>query len=179
VIHPDDIPRFRELGVVANAQPLWAQNEPQMLHLTIPFLGAERTGWQYPFGSLVRAGAALAFGSDWSVSSPNPLEEMHVAVNRRGFSDQTFAPNSESVAVPFLPKEAIDLPTAIRAFTMGSAHVNHLDDVTGSIEVGKYADLIVVDRDLFAHPADEIHAARVELTLVEGERVFVADGSDA
>jgi hypothetical protein len=178
VIHPDDIPRFRELGVVANAQPLWAQNEPQMLNLTIPFLGAERTGWQYPFGSLVRAGAALAFGSDWSVSSPNPLEEIHVAVNRRGFPDQTFAPNSESVAVPFLPGEAVDLPTAIRAFTMGSAYVNHLDDVTGSIEVGKYADLVVLDRDPFANPADEIHAARVELTLVEGERVFAADGFD-
>jgi len=175
VIHPDDIPRFRELGVVANAQPLWAQNEPQMLHLTIPFLGAERTAWQYPFGSLVRAGAALAFGSDWSVSSPNPLEEMHVAVNRRGFPDQTFAPNSESVTVPFLPEEAVDLPTAIRAFTMGSAYVNHLDDVTGSIEAGKYADLVVLDHDLFARPADEIHAARVELTLVEGERVFVAE----
>lgn len=179
VVHPDDIPRFRELGVVANAQPLWAQNEPQMLHLTVPFIGAERTGWQYPFGSLVRAGAALAFGSDWSVSSPNPLEEMHVAVNRRGFPDQTFAPNSESVAVPFVPEEAVDLPTAIRAFTMGSAYVNHLEEVTGSIEVGKYADLVVLDRDLFAHPMDEIHAARAELTLVEGERVFTADGFDA
>ena len=79
-MHPDDIPRFRELGAVANAQPLWAAHEGQMDELTIPFLGPDRASWQYPFASLVRAGAMLALGSDWSVSSPDPLEEMHVAV---------------------------------------------------------------------------------------------------
>jgi len=173
VIHPDDIPRFRSLAVVANAQPLWAQNEGQMVHLTIPFLGAERSGWQYPFGSLVRSGAALAFGSDWAVSSPNPLEEMHVAVTRTGFPEYPYAGESGD-AVPFLPNEAVDLETAIRAFTMGSAFVNHLDDVTGSIEVGKYADLVVLDRNLFEHPASEIHAAKALLTLVEGARVFTS-----
>jgi predicted amidohydrolase YtcJ len=175
VVNPDDVPRFKELGVVANAQPLWAQNEGQMLNLTIPFLGPERSGWQYPFGSLARGGATLAFGSDWSVSSPNPLEEMHVAVNRAGFPDQTYAPNAETSDAPFLPEEAVDLPTAIAAFTTGSAYVNHLDEVTGSIQAGKLADLVVLDRDLFAHPADEIYAAKVELTLVEGERVFTDD----
>jgi predicted amidohydrolase YtcJ len=175
VVNPADVPRFKELGVVANAQPLWAQNEGQMLNLTIPFLGPERSGWQYPFGSLARAGARLAFGSDWSVSSPNPLEEMHVAVNRTGFPDQTYAPSSEMTDEPFLPDEAVDLPTAIAAFTTGSAYVNHLDEVTGSIEPGKLADLVVLDRDLFAHPLDEIYAAKVELTLVEGERVFAGE----
>jgi len=175
VVNPDDVPRFKQLGVVANAQPLWAQNEGQMLNLTIPFLGPERSGWQYPFGSLARAGATLAFGSDWSVSSPNPLEEMHVAVNRTGFPDQTYAQNSETTDDPFLPEEAVDLPTAIEAFTRGSAYVNHLDDVTGSIESGKLADLVVVDRDLFAHPLTELYAAEVELTLIEGERVYAAE----
>jgi predicted amidohydrolase YtcJ len=175
VIHPDDVARFAALGVVANAQPLWAQNEPQMLRLTIPFLGEERSRWQYPFGSLRRAGARLAFGSDWSVSSANPLEEMHIAVNRTGFPDQTYAPKDRSSPEPFLPGEAVDLDTAIEAFTMGSAFVNHLDDVTGSIEVGKFADLVVLDRDPFAHPADEIYAARVQLTFVEGQRVYAAD----
>jgi hypothetical protein len=175
VVNPDDVPRFKELGVVANAQPLWAQNEGQMLNLTIPFLGPERSGWQYPFGSLARAGATLAFGSDWSVSSPNPLEEMHVAVNRIGFPDQTYAPNSETTDDPFLPDEAVDLPTAIEAFTRGSAFVNHLDDVTGSIESRKLADLVVLDRDLFAHPVTELYAAKVELTLIEGERVYAAE----
>ena len=82
VVHPDDIPRFRRLRAVANAQPLWAAHESQMDDLTIPFLGEPRWRWQYPFASLVRAGADLAMGSDWSVSSPDPLEEIHVAVNR-------------------------------------------------------------------------------------------------
>jgi predicted amidohydrolase YtcJ len=87
VIHPDDIPRFRELRVVANAQPLWAVHEGQMDDLTIPFLGEPRWRWVYPFGSLVRAGAVLAMGSDWFVSTPDPIEQLHVAVNR------TSAPN--------------------------------------------------------------------------------------
>ncbi len=173
VVHPDDIPRFRELNVVANGQPLWAMLEGQMVHLTIPFLGPERTGWQYPFGSLHRAGAVLAFGSDWSVSSPDPLEEMHVAVNRTEPSGYAYRDDADP-SEPFLPDERIDLPTAIAAFTMGSAYVNHLDDVTGSIEVGKYADLVVLDRDLFDQPVHEISEANVQLTFIEGELVYEA-----
>lgn len=168
VVHPDDVPRFRELGAVANAQPLWAAHESQMDDLTIPFLGEPRWRWQYPFGSLVRAGAMLAMGSDWSVSSPDPLEEIHVAVNRVMPDDYPYKVENREV---FLPGERIDLATAIAGFTMGSAYVNHLDEMTGSIEVGKYADLTVVDRNLFAHPAEEIAEATVELTLVEGHRV--------
>jgi len=173
VVHPDDVPRFRELGVIANAQPLWAVNEGQMLHLTIPFLGTERSAWQYPFGSLVRTGAVLAMGSDWSVSSANPLWEMHVAVNRT-------APNADEygggTGEPFLPDERIGLPTALAGFTINSAYVNHLDHLTGSIEVGKRADLAVLDRDLFAHPVEEIADASVMLTFVDGERVYDAEG---
>lgn len=174
VIHPDDLPRFSGLGVVANMQPLWAMNEGQMVNLTIPFLGPERSTWQYPFASLLRAGAMLAGGSDWSVSSPNPIWEMHVAVNRTSFPEYVYGADERAEREPFLPQERIGLPAAIAAFTMGSAYVNHLDDVTGSIEVGKYADLVVLDRNLFAHPAPEIHAAKVLLTLVEGERVFAS-----
>ncbi len=96
-------------------------------------------------------------------------------MNRTGFPDQTYAPNSDTTDDPFLPEEAVDLPTAIEAFTRGSAFVNHLDDVTGSIESGKLADLVVLDRDLFAHPVTEVYAAKVELTLIEGERVYAAE----
>jgi predicted amidohydrolase YtcJ len=169
VVHPDDVPRFRTLRAVANAQPLWAAHEGQMDDLTIPFLGEPRWRWQYPFGSLVRAGATLAMGSDWSVSSPDPLEEIHVAVNRMMPPTYLYGNDSDEV---FLPDERLDLATSVAAFTMGSAYVNHLDELTGSIEVGKIADLTVVDRDLFAHPVEEIANARVDATFVEGVPVY-------
>ncbi|HZP89862.1 MAG TPA: amidohydrolase [Actinomycetota bacterium] len=171
VIHPDDLRRFRALGVVANAQPLWACNEPQMTELTVPFLGPERARLQYPFRSLARSGAVLAVGSDWPVSSPNPLWEIHVAVNRTIPPGYPYAA-SDSDDEPFLPDERLDLPTALAAATMGSAYVNHLDGVAGSIEVGKRADLVVLDRNLFEHPAGEIAQAAVDLTLVGGRVVF-------
>lgn len=163
VVQPSDLARFGALGVVANGQPLWAVHEAQMDVLTIPFLGSERAAWQYPFASLLRAGARLAFGSDWAVSTPDPLEQIEVAVRR-------VAPERRE-AGPFLPDERISLDAAVRAFTLGSAYVNGLESETGSIAVGKLADLVVLDRDLFAPgvlPAD----ARVLLTLVEGEVVF-------
>ena len=171
VIHPDDLPRFRALGVVANAQPLWAVYEGQMNNLTIPFLGPQRSTWQYPFGSLVRSGAVLAMGSDWAVSSPNPLWEMHVAVNRTSPPGYEYGDGNVE---PFLPEQRIDLPSAIAGFTINAAYVNHLDRETGSIEVGKRADLAVLDRNPFDHPVDRIAEARVVRTLVDGERVFDA-----
>ena len=100
VVHPDDIPRFRQLGAVANAQPLWAAHESQMDDLTIPFLGEPRWRWQYPFASLVRSGASLAMGSDWSVSSPDPLEEIHVAVNRQMPADYPHKVENREVFLP-------------------------------------------------------------------------------
>lgn len=172
VIHPEDVPRFRELGVAANMQSLWATFEPQMVELTLPFLGEPRSAWQYPFGDLLRSGAVLAAGSDWSVSTPDPMAAIHVAVNRKA------APGHEEGDYDaFLPEQAIDLATSLTAYTAGSAWVNHLDETTGTIEVGKLADLVVLDRDPFAGPADEIGATRVLQTFVEGERVYAADSA--
>lgn len=169
VVHPDDIRRFRELGVAANLQMLWAALEPQMVELTLPFLGSPRDAWQYPFGDLLRSGAVLAAGSDWSVTTPDPMAAIHVAVNRLA------APgHEEGEYEAFLPEQAIDLASALTAYTAGSAWVNHFDDVAGSIDVGKYADLTVLDRDPFAGPADEIGATRVLQTFVDGERVHAA-----
>jgi predicted amidohydrolase YtcJ len=167
VVHPSDLARFRTLGAVANLQPLWAVHEPQMDELTIPFMSAERVAWQYPFGDLLRAGATLAAGSDWPVSSADPIEGMHVAVNRR-------SPGAGGDVLAFLPGQRLDLGTALAAYTAGSAHVNHLDD-TGTIEEGKLADLTVLDRDPFAAPPEEIAATRVLQTFVGGERVYAAD----
>ena len=167
MVHPEDIPRFAALGVTANMQALWATYEPQMTELTLPFLGEVRGAWQYPFGDLDRSCARLAAGSDWPVSSPDPIAAIHTAVNR-------WAPD-EGEQDPFLAHQALSLRGALHAYTAGSAYVNHLDDVTGTVEVGKFADLAVLDRDPFAGPAGDIAAARVLQAFIEGERVFVAE----
>ncbi|MGW4702241.1 amidohydrolase [Streptomyces sp. NPDC004285] len=162
VVHPEDVARFARLGAIANIQPLWAAHEPQMDELTIPFLGPERAAWQYPFGDLVRAGATLAAGSDWPVSSPDPIAGIHVAVNRRD-------PDATDDRV-FYPEQRLDLGTALAAYTAGTAHVNGLDD-TGSLRPGHLADLVVLDRDILTGPPEEIAEARVERTYVGGRLV--------
>ena len=157
--------------MTANMQALWAAHEPQMDELTIPFLGTERAARQYPFGDLLRAGARLAAGSDWAVSSANPLEGIHVAVNRALPPGQRG--EGEPGAEPLLPGQALTLAEALAAYTAGSAYVNHLDE-TGAIAPGYLADLVVLDRDPFAGPPGEIAAASAALTYVEGERVYAA-----
>ena len=169
LMHPADVPRFAALGVTANMQALWAAHEPQMDDLTIPFIGPERTARQYLFGDLLRSGARLAAGSDWAVSSANPLRAIHVAVNR------ALPGASGDEAEPFLPEQGLSLAEALGAYTAGSAYVNHLDGETGAIEPGMLADLTVLDRDPFDAPPGEIAATRVLLTCVEGERVYTAD----
>ncbi|MFE7409691.1 amidohydrolase [Streptomyces laurentii] len=163
VVHPDDLTRFARLGALANIQPLWAAHEPQMDTLTLPFLGPERAAWQYPFGALVRAGATLVAGSDWPVSSPDPLAGLHVAVNRV----QPDAADDDRV---FLPEQRLDPATALAAYTAGSAHANGHDDA-GSLRPGYLADLVVLDRDILTGPPGEIAGARVEQTFVGGVRV--------
>jgi len=164
VVHPDDVARLAELGVTATIQPLWAAHEPQMDGLTIPYLGAPRAGWQYPFADLASAGATLAAGSDWPVSSVVPMEGIHVAVNRQ-------LPQPEGPV--FLPHQRLTLAQAMHAYTAGSAFVNGLDD-TGAIRVGALADLTVLDRDPFALPTNEIASTGVLATYVEGVAVFDA-----
>jgi predicted amidohydrolase YtcJ len=168
VMHPDDVPRFAALGVTANIQGLWAAHEPQMDELTIPFIGPERGARQYVFGDLLRAGARLAAGSDWAVSSANPLRAIHVAVNR------SLPGAIGAEAEPFLPGQALSLAEALAAYTIGSAYVNHLDDQTGAIEPGKLADVVVLDRDPFAHPAGEIASTGVVATYVQGDLVYLS-----
>jgi predicted amidohydrolase YtcJ len=163
VVNPADVPRFAALEVTANCQPYWACLEGQMVTLCVPFLGEERTGQQYPFASLLRSGARLSFGSDWPVTTPDPLKIMQVAITR--------VPDGEP-GEPFLPHERLDLFEALDAATIGTAFVNHLDNVTGSIEEGKLADLVVLDRNPFEVGPMDLAEARVVLTLVDGAPVY-------
>ncbi len=169
VVHPDDVPRFARLGVTANIQPLWAAHEPQMDELTIPFLGQRRASWQYPFADLAAAGATLAAGSDWPVSTADVLQCLHVAVNRRTSADEE----------RFLPHQRLSLDQALTAVTAGVAHVNHDEARTGRLVPGLDGDLTVLDRDLLAHPPDEIDAARVTATVIAGQVLHDASATPA
>jgi hypothetical protein len=167
VVHPDDIPRFARLSATANIQPLWATHEPQMNELTIPFLGERRAGWQYPFRALHAGGSPLCAGSDWPVSSPNPLWGAHVAVNR-SLPAMAGGQGGDS----FLPEQALGLASILGAYTSGSARVNGLDAVAGSIREGFDADFAIVNADLAHLPAQEICQAMVTQTWIGGQVVY-------
>ena len=164
LIDPADIPRFAALGVIPSFQPLWAFADGYITDLTEPVLGPARSRWLYPIGSVTRAGARLAAGSDWSVSSMNPFEAIQVAITRR-------APDSPPGA-PWIAEELVDLMTMLRAYTQGGAYASGTELTTGTLEVGKAADLIVLDRNIFQIPATEVHSVRVLLTLLDGREVW-------
>ena len=162
VIDPADQPRFGALGVTAIFQPLWACNEPYM-DLAIRKIGPVRARSIYPEASVLKGGGLIAYGADWSVASANPLEGIEVAITR-------VAPGG--TRPPLLPGEAVSLETALQAYTLNVAYVNHLETLTGSIVPGKSADLIVLDRDLFKIRPTDIHQAKVLVTIYEGREVF-------
>ena len=169
IVHPDDVPRFATTGAAANLQALWACNDAQMQDQTVPLIGQERAGWQYPFHSIQAAGARLCMGSDWPVSTPDPWQALHVAVNR------TYPPTLDAAVgknPPLEPGEALELTTALAAYTAGSAWQLHLED-RGRIEPGMVADLAVADRNPLAPDVDplEICQTRTVLTLSNGEVV--------
>jgi predicted amidohydrolase YtcJ len=192
VVHPDDVPRFAQLRATANIQPLWATHEPQMDELTIPFLGERRAGWQYPFASLHAAGAELCAGSDWPVSSPNPLWGAHVAVNRAapdeigpdgtvpagpgpagpGPAGPGPAGTGSAHSDPFLPAQRLALTTILAAYTSGSARINGLESVTGAVRPGLDADFAVVDADLSHIASHEIGSAAVVATWIRGALAY-------
>jgi predicted amidohydrolase YtcJ len=163
VIHPDDVPRFGELDVIANFQPYWANADEYVTELNIPAIGEERTSWMYPIRSVQETGGIVAFGSDWSVSTANPFAQMETAIRRLGAFDEPYP--------LFVPEERIDLESAITAFTINAAFVNKQENDTGSIEVGKLADLIVLNQNLFEIDAVNISDTQVLLTLFGGEAV--------
>ena len=164
LVDPADIARFGQLNVTANFQPLWAYEDDYLKKLTLPRVGPERYRWMYPIRSIENAGGRIAFGSDWSVSSPNPLLGIETAVTRMGPLGETDK--------PFFEQETISLEEAIKAYTLNSAFLDHLDDRTGSIVTGKRADLIVLDHNLFEIPPANISETKVLLTLFGGKPVY-------
>ncbi len=170
VVHSQDVPRFAELDVTANCQAYWAKSDAQMEELTVPFLGRERVDLQYPFESIRAAGARLAMGSDWSVTTADPLEQLEVAITRVDPADRA--------AAPFLESQRLAMDVAFDAFTAGSARVNH-DDDGGRLVVGNRADLAMLDVDVFAdgyvsERRAPVADASVSLTVASGRVVFDA-----
>jgi len=162
IVDPADVPRFRQLGVAANAQPLWACNEEAMVDLTLPFLTPEAASHQYPFRSLLDAGATMAMGSDWSVSTPDVMWQIHVAVSRTVPWDRD--------PEPFQPDQGVTVADALSAFTAGSSYVNFLDAERGTIAPGAVADLVVLGGNPFE--SDDIASIPVDLTVIGGTVVF-------
>lgn len=171
IVDEADVPRFAELDATANIQALWATHEDQMDELTLPFLREGAEARQYPFGDFVRAGVRLCAGSDWPVSSADPIAAIHIAVNRA-------APGSDA---PPLAGDAqkIDLATAFAAYTSGTARINHRDHDTGRIRPGYLANLTVIAPNPFALQPGDIHTAAVQSTWIDGEPVYVRPESDS
>ena len=145
-------------------QSLWAMPDTYITDINLPVVGEHRVNAMYPFGSLARAGARLAAGSDWSVSSMNPFLAIETAVTRQDAMGQ--------IEGALNPAEAISLAEAVRAHTAHGAYLMHQDTELGELSIGMLADLIVVDQDIFAIPSQDISETKVLLTLVGGEVVF-------
>jgi hypothetical protein len=161
ILAPADIPRFAALGVIAAMQPTHATSD---MGWADERLGADRLAGAYAWNSLLQSGASLAFGSDFPVEAVDPMLGIHAAVTRQ---DRAGRP-----AGGWLPGERIERDQALRAFTIEAARAGFMEQEIGSLEVGKLADFIVLDRDIMQVPDGEIPAVRVVQTWVGGKRVF-------
>jgi len=170
MIDPADIPRFRDLGVVANIQPLWARHEAST-DLGLAMVGPKRGRWMYPWRTIIDSGAHYAVSSDWAVSTLNPFAIMQVAVTRQSEKRGRNTP-------VFFPEERLDVETVVRGYTVNAAAAAWRAGETGSLVAGKQADLIVVDRDVFAIDPYEIGGTEVLLTMLAGREVHRAKGFD-
>ncbi len=169
LVDPADFPRFKELGVLADFQLEWGRREPATEGPIEPYLGPERYRYLYPAGSLYRAGATIIGGSDWDISTYNPFVAFQVGVTRGGGKGQ----------LPLNIDERIPLTTAIDAYTIKAAYAMKQDAITGSLEVGKRADLIVLDRDILSVDPVTIADTKVLATYFDGRLIHSAPAGDA
>lgn len=172
VVDPADIPRFRQLGILANFQTLWAQPNPEADEIVDAMLGEKRTQWTYPIGEFIRQGVTCMISSDWGVTTFEPFQIMQCAVTRQ-------SPITGEAGPAHTPQHRISIEDAVKGYTINAAHAAWRDDCTGSLSVGKYADLIILDRDLFSISPYEIAETQVLLTLLEGREVHRHQQFDA
>ena len=159
-----DIPRFASLGVLASMQPYHADPEPAQLDLYRSKIGPDRASRGWPWNSIRRAGGRLAFGSDWPIVSFDPLLGINSATNRTTRDGRP--------AGGWLPDERLTLADALAGYTSGSAWAAHEDATKGTLAAGKLADVVVLDRDLFAVPPSELVNTSVQATIVGGRLVY-------
>jgi len=158
---PADIPRFAQLGVIASMQPYHAIDDGRWADGVI---GPERAKTTYAFRALLDARARLAFGSDWFVAPPTPLEGIYAAVTRRTLDDK----HPEG----WVPAQKISVEEALRAYTVDAAFASFDERIKGSLERGKLADIVLIDRDVTRIPPETIREAKVLMTVVGGRIVF-------
>jgi hypothetical protein len=168
LIAPGDIERFRQMGVIANFEAMWAYPDKYITEYTEPFIGPERSKRLYQIHSVMKTGAVVSAGSDWSVTSLNPLDAIQVAVTRRALDD--------TKSLSWLMDERVDLADILSAYTINGAYANHQETLTGSIEAGKAADFIVLSHNLFAIPPEQIHNTKVLQTYLNGKCIYKMGG---
>jgi predicted amidohydrolase YtcJ len=159
-----EVGRFAEVGVIASVQPQHAEPVKNLLEIWAPNLGPERSARGWPWGSILGSGARLAFGTDWPVVPLDPAASLHVAVNRQTLGGEP--PGG------WIPAERLGMAEAVAAWTSGGAYAEHMEGQKGSLEVGMFADIAVLDRDLAAIDASAIKEIKVEATVVGGRLVY-------
>lgn len=171
VVDPADVPRFAALDVTANAQFLWGRTDTEIVERKLPLMGPERALHHFPYGTLHRAGARIAAGSDWPVSDPDPLWAVHTAVTRTAPRADPHA-TGDALTVPLLPDEVVPLGVALDAYTGVAAWVGHAEERSGVLRAGFVADLVILDRDI--SDGAGIDSAHVVETISSGVTVYRA-----
>lgn len=164
MISEEDIPRFSELNIAATFQATWAMPDEYIMGINIPEIGIERVNRMYPIQSVFQAGGLIVGGSDWAVTTMNPLVAIETAIRREDPDDRLKGTLNED--------ERMGLTEMLKAYTINAAYIMHQDNITGSIEAGKFADLIILDKNLYDIPTNEISEVRVMETIIEGKTVF-------
>ena len=164
MISKEDIPRFSELNIAATFQATWAMPDEYIMGINIPEIGIERVNRMYPIQSVFQAGGLIVGGSDWAVTTMNPLVAIETAIRREDPYDRLKGTLNED--------ERMGLTEMLKAYTINAAYIMHQDNITGSIEAGKFADLIILDKNLYDIPPNEISEVRVMETIIEGKTVF-------